>query len=221
MSIRSNPVITYYKCLGLCLLFSTPIIGAFFIINSELNKLTNYFYEILYMNTESIKQATKIQASEDTLLTPTIVEQQKTIQISPRSNPAVLLKIDSVSIEGTIVHGSNGEELLKRNFWHFPASAYPSEQGLSVIFGHRRAHLPPKKNTFYNLDKLKEGDIINIKLENEVWVEYIVINSEIVNPETLQDILNEQTDKYLLKLITCTPLGTDKQRLIVTAEKII
>ena len=77
------------------------------------------------------------------------------------------------------------------------------------------------KYTFYNLDKVKKGDIIKIKLEDEVLVEYTVINSEIVNPEALQDILNEQTDKYLLKLITCTPLGTDKQRLIVTAEKTI
>ena len=48
---------------------------------------------------------------------------------------------------------------------------------------------------------------------------YRVIKKEVVDPTNVAALVVE-TDKPLLTLVTCTPLGTSKYRLLVTAEQI-
>jgi len=96
-----------------------------------------------------------------------------------------------------------------------PWFGYP---GLSAIAGHRQWGLDPK--VFANLDKLEIGD--KILVDN---ISYSVQQKLVVYPNdlyTTYDQLNEQFyEKNIaaLMLITCTPYGTDLQRLLVVAQQ--
>ena len=48
---------------------------------------------------------------------------------------------------------------------------------------------------------------------------YRVVKKEVVEPTNVAALVVE-TDKPLLTLVTCTPLGTSRYRLLVTAEQI-
>jgi len=186
--------------------------------NFDTDKLFQDFSSI-FTQGESSSYNFEIPAGEDDILTSSVKESTETANVNHSGVQAELIIIDSADIEGPIVYGADGEELLRQGFWLHPATVYPGEQGISVIFGHRRYHLPPAKDTFYNLDKAQIGDRIEIKLKDSTWLEYTVITIKIEDPTNLETIVNEKTDRYILKLITCHPLGTDQQRLIVTAEK--
>ena len=119
---------------------------------------------------------------------------------------------------GPIVYGQDGDEMMRQGFWHFPGTVMPGEKGTSVLFGHRRYHVPPDKDTFYNLDKIQVGDIMEVQLEDNTWLTYKVISTVVVQPDDFA-ILQSGLD-YHLKLVTCTPLGSWTHRLVVTGELI-
>lgn len=132
------------------------------------------------------------------------------------------ITIDTINIEGEIVQG---ESSLRMNdgFWHFPTTSFPGEKGNSVIIGHRFLHLPPRKDTFFNLEDIKIGQNIVItqntdsnKPEEKEFFNYIVTETKIVQPNDISVI--QQTDDYRLTLITCTPLWTSEKRFVVVAK---
>lgn len=132
------------------------------------------------------------------------------------------IRIDTINIEGEIVQG---ESSLRMNdgFWHFPTSSLPGEKGNSVIIGHRFLHLPPRKDTFFNLEDIKIGENIIIsqntdpnRPEEEEHLNYIVTETKIVEPNDLSVI--QQAGDYRLTLITCTPLWTSEKRFVVIAK---
>ena len=124
------------------------------------------------------------------------------------------IQIDTVNILGYISEGETSDAMMK-GFWHFPTSAYPGQEGNTVIIGHRFQYIPPAKNTFFNLDKVKVGDSIKIIEDNGEYT-YIVTNISIVQPNDIS-ILKETND-YRLTLVTCTPLWTSDERLVITAK---
>lgn len=132
------------------------------------------------------------------------------------------INIETINIEGEIVQG---ESSLRMNdgFWHFPTTSFPGEKGNSVIIGHRFLHLPPRKDTFFNLEDIKIGETIVISQntdpnnpEEEEYLNYIVTETKIVEPNDMSVI--QQTDDYRLTLITCTPLWTSEKRFVVIAK---
>jgi len=124
------------------------------------------------------------------------------------------LSIDTANISGRISEGTNSEAMML-GFWHFPTSVYPGQKGNVVVIGHRFQYLPPARNTFFNLDKVRVGDRINIT-QNEGSYTYIVTDIQIVEPNDISIL--QETDDYRLSLITCTPLWTSEQRLVITAK---
>jgi sortase A len=124
------------------------------------------------------------------------------------------LEVDSADIFGRVSEGVNSDAMMK-GFWHFPTSAYPGEKGNVVIIGHRFQYVPPAKNTFFNLDKIKVGDDIKIT-EDQGEYTYIVTDINIVEPNDISIL--KSTDDYRLTLVTCTPLWTSNQRLVITAK---
>jgi sortase A len=124
------------------------------------------------------------------------------------------LYIDSINVEGNIFQGVDSHTMDK-GFWHFPASVYPGQQGNSVIISHRYLHIPPAKDTFYNLDKVRKGDSILIEQEDNKYT-YIVSEVKVVEKNDVS-VLQDSLD-YQITLITCTPLWTSKQRLAVIGK---
>ena len=101
------------------------------------------------------------------------------------------------------------------------ASAYPGEIGNTVITGHSAGDIYSSnqyKYIFSGLERLEDGDLIYINY-NSVRYTYQVIKKEVVEPTNVAALV-VNTDKPLLTLVTCTPLGTSRYRLLVTAEQI-
>lgn len=124
------------------------------------------------------------------------------------------LSIPTNNIEGSIVTGNSANE-MNRGFWHYPNSGTLSDNKNIVIFGHRYLYVPPAKNTFYNLNLVEVGTKIEIKSDLGTW-SYIVIDKKIID-KTDTSILNLKPQKLLI-LVTCHPLWTSKQRLVIIAK---
>ena len=101
------------------------------------------------------------------------------------------------------------------------ASAYPGEVGNFVITGHSAGDVYSSnryKYIFSGLERLEDGDLIYVNY-NSVRYTYRVIKKQIVDPSNVAALVMD-TNKPLLTLVTCTPLGTSRNRLLVTAEQI-
>lgn len=101
------------------------------------------------------------------------------------------------------------------------ASAYPGEVGNFVITGHSAGDIyssNPYKYIFSGLERLEDGDLIYVNY-NSVRYTYQVIKKQVVEPSNVASLIME-TNKPLITLVTCTPLGTSRYRLLVTGEQI-
>lgn len=101
------------------------------------------------------------------------------------------------------------------------ASAYPGEIGNFVITGHSAGDVyssNPYKYIFSGLERLEDGDLIYVNYES-VRYTYKVIKKQVVEPTNVA-ALTVGTDKPLITLVTCTPLGTSRYRLLITGEQI-
>lgn len=130
------------------------------------------------------------------------------------------LKIETLNIQDKILQGKSSLR-MNDGFWHFPTSVFPGEKGNVVVIGHRFLHLPPRKDTLFNLEDIKIGEKIIISQTEENTgqtnsLTYIVVEIKEVQPNDVSVIQEEQD--YRLTLITCTPLWTSEKRLVVIAK---
>ena len=101
------------------------------------------------------------------------------------------------------------------------ADAYPGQIGNLIISGHSAGDVYSNnqyKFIFSGLERLSPNDTLYINY-NSTRFTYSVKDSEIVEPTDLA-ALTKPTDKPMLTLVTCTPLGTSRYRLLVHAEQI-
>lgn len=107
---------------------------------------------------------------------------------------------------------------------HFPipgANSHPGEVGNTVLAGHSSNDLfeaGDYKFIFAQLEKLSVGDSIYANYQGKRYT-YVVTKMEVVKPNEVNKLIYP-TDKPVLTLITCTPLGTALNRLLVTAEQV-
>lgn len=90
-------------------------------------------------------------------------------------------------------------------------------KGDTVLYGHRTLQGSP----FLRLDALKKGDVVTVEWPGIGEVNYTVNKSEIIDPTNFLD-LNEShvndVNNQELYLVTCHPIGSSAQRLVVTAD---
>lgn len=101
------------------------------------------------------------------------------------------------------------------------ANSRPGEIGNTVISGHSSNDIfdaGDYKFVFAQLDKLERGDTIYANYKGTRYT-YSITKTEVVKPSEVNKLIYK-TDKPILTLITCTPLGTALNRLLVTAEQI-
>ncbi len=101
------------------------------------------------------------------------------------------------------------------------ASSHPGEMGNTVIAGHSSNDLFDSgdyKFIFAQLDKLEPGDTIYANYKSKRYT-YIVTKKEVVKPKDVNKLVYNPP-KPTLTLITCTPLGTATNRLLITAEQV-
>jgi sortase A len=101
------------------------------------------------------------------------------------------------------------------------ASSHPGQIGNTVIAGHSSNDLLDTgdyKFIFAQLDKLEIGDTIYANYQSKRYT-YTVTKKEVVKPSEVSKLVYP-TDKPILTVLTCTPLGTAINRLLVTAEQV-
>ena len=115
-------------------------------------------------------------------------------------------------------------DAMQKGVAHFAipgANSHPGEIGNTVLSGHSSNDLfdpGDYKFIFAQLDKLEKGDTIYANYQGKRYT-YVVTKKEVVKPTEVSKLVY-QTSVPVLTLITCTPLGTSLNRLLVTAEQI-
>lgn len=99
---------------------------------------------------------------------------------------------------------------LSQGVLHDPTSYNPLS-GDVMLFGHRTLQGSP----FLRLNELSVGDEILLEWPGIGELKYTVVNSKIV-PDTY--VLTPQQGGNLLYLITCDPIGSTANRLIIEGE---
>lgn len=127
------------------------------------------------------------------------------------------IRIPSIDVDLPIYHGTSEETLLK-GAGHLEGTSLPvgGDSTRTVITAHRGL---PEATLFNNLDQVKEGDTFTLEVFGEVLT-YRVFFTQVVEPQDSQAVLVEP-GRDLATLITCTPLGVNSHRILVTGERII
>ena len=101
------------------------------------------------------------------------------------------------------------------------ASAYPGEPGNFVITGHSAGDVYNSnkyKFIFSGLERMEDGDLIYVNYES-VRYTYRVTGRTVIDPSNVAALVIGD-DTPMLTLVTCTPLGTSRYRLLLFAEQI-
>ncbi len=158
---------------------------------------------------------------------------QKNIIIDPNANIAVPTEskiiIPKINVDVPVIYdiGNDYNSLMgamAKGVAQFAipgASSHPGEIGNTVISGHSSNDLFDQgdyKFIFAQLEQLNVGDTIYANYKSKRYT-YTVTKKEVVPPNDVSKLVYPTT-KPILTLITCTPIGTSLNRLLVTAEQI-
>ncbi|EGT0689468.1 class D sortase (plasmid) [Clostridium perfringens] len=126
---------------------------------------------------------------------------------SKRANVIGILEIKSIGLKAPIVLG---EENLDYVVAKYRSSANFGQAGNVILAGHNNM----KGSIFKSLYKVKIGDIIEIKTDNNIY-KYKLTERVIVNPSD-SSLLTQDISKKEITLITC--INRAKERLILKGK---
>lgn len=126
---------------------------------------------------------------------------------SKRTNVIGILEIKSIGLKAPIV---DGEENLDYVVAKYRSSANFGQAGNIILAGHNNM----KGSIFKNLYKVKIGDIIEIKTDNNIY-KYKLTERVIVNPSD-SSLLTKNISEKEITLITC--INRAKERLILKGK---
>lgn len=109
---------------------------------------------------------------------------------------------------------------LKDGVVRYPGTAQPGQIGNVFVTGHSSYYLwdPGRyKDVFALLHNVEVGDTVTV-FYNQNRYDYIIEEKKVVSPTDV-DVLAQTNDKRLT-LMTCTPIGTALNRLILVAKQI-
>lgn len=132
--------------------------------------------------------------------------------------------IPTLSIKAPIIYTESTDNAkiafdLRSGVVHYGSTAMPGQKGNVVIFGHSSglAWAPGDyKFIFTNLEKIKVNQQIVIDYLGVRYL-YEVTDTKTVIPTDLSVL--KSNGKAELSLITCTPVGTSKNRFVVQAKQ--
>jgi LPXTG-site transpeptidase (sortase) family protein len=148
------------------------------------------------------------------------------IEATSPDKDSVKLLIPKINVDAPIVYDEPSfadwkvQTALRRGPVHFGTTALPGQAGNMVVVGHSSgvAWAPGDyKFVFTLLDKLTVGDRILLDYKGTRYI-YKVSETKVVKPSDLSVV--QSTTKPQLTLITCTPVGTSTNRLVVIAKQV-
>lgn len=124
--------------------------------------------------------------------------------------PLGRLTIPAIGVDVIMVQGADGKD-LREGPGHWPETPLPGGGGNFVVSGHRTTYGAP----FFSLDKLVEGDVIELALPYAA-ARYEVTRTIIVLPTEVEVVAQRGVEE--LSLTTCNPIYSARQRLVVQAR---
>lgn len=126
------------------------------------------------------------------------------------------IKIPSINVDLPIYHGTS-DETLEAGVGHLQGTHLPvgGDNTRTVLTAHRGlAHA----DMFTHLDQVELGDTFSVEVFGEVFV-YKVFDAKVVQPEETEAI-RVVPGRDLATLVTCTPLGVNTHRILLTGERV-
>lgn len=149
------------------------------------------------------------------------VEQPTAQELSLSNNHIIIKKLD---LDVPIVWDSPEDKFLENlqfGVAHYKGTAKSGEEGNVFIAGHSSSYWwqrGPYSAIFSVIGRLEPGDEILITYNNKVFV-YQVTEKFVVKPSQIE--VMQPTETPILTLMTCTPIGTAINRLIIRADQVI
>lgn len=148
--------------------------------------------------------------------------------VYPDDNRIVLPRIGKNVPLVSVPNNKNWKELestiqkgLQNGVVVHPVSRTPGNMGNLFLTGHSSYYAWDNgryKDVFALLHEVEEGDEAIVYWEGKKYT-YLLEKSRII-PPTEVSVLKQPNDKSIITLMTCTPVGTNKNRLIWTGELI-
>ncbi len=126
------------------------------------------------------------------------------------------IRYERAEIDLPVYHGTSDSTLL-RGIGHLQGTSLPVG-GIgtrAVLTGHRGL---ADATMFTHLDRAQLGDQFTLEVLGEALV-YRVVDIQIIEPEDTEALLPDP-DRDMVTLVTCTPLGVNTQRILVTGERV-
>ena len=195
--------ITVYKTILAMLVITALVLGTFIIKKYiEGNKIES--------NIQSVLQEIKKEKQSN----PNQIDVIKEIDEEIEGYKVVgIINIPKINIEYPILEKTN-KESLKLSITKFWGEKI-NQKGNVVLAGHNNLN----NKMFGKIDKLENGDIIELTDSQMVAVEYQVFDKYIIDPNDINCIFPVEENTREVTLITCT--NRDKNRLVVKAREII
>jgi sortase A len=140
------------------------------------------------------------------------------------SRPA-RLTVPKLQIQAPIVWTEDPvkfDEDLTKGVVHYPGTALPGESGVVYISGHSSDYFwknHPYRQIFARINSLEPGDDIFVEVygkDGKVYnFKYRVVSENVYSPDDQRQFTDSGAK---LNLSTCWPIGTQKDRYIVSAE---
>jgi len=126
------------------------------------------------------------------------------------------IKIPRIALDLPIYHGTS-DSVLQRGIGHLEGTALPvgGADTHAVLTGHRGL---AASELFTNLDQMRVGDDFTVETFGEVLT-YRVVTTQVVEPDETRTLYPRRGED-LVTLVTCTPLGINSHRILVTAERV-
>lgn len=127
------------------------------------------------------------------------------------------LRIPKIEVDLPVFHGT-GEDVLREGIGHIEGTSLPvgGPSTHAVLTGHRGL---AEAVILSNLDQIVEGDTFTVETFGDVMT-YEVLSTAVVEPHETQT-LYPQPGRDLVTLVTCTPIGVNSHRILVTGERIV
>lgn len=144
--------------------------------------------------------------------------------------PDPLITIPKLAVQAPVVYDlttldeSVVEGKLESGVVHYPirgANAVPGEVGNAVFLGHSANDVFAAGNykfVFLRLEQLQDGDYFYLNYNGKRYT-YIVTGRKVISPSQVSE-LAVATDKPIATLVTCVPVGTSTNRLLIFGEQI-
>lgn len=185
----------------------TPVIQ-----NSEVKDI-NYNFKVPEKNTNDA--SVNFESYTDAILSDAQLAGYGSGNDTPQINLQIV--IPKIGVNSPVLQGLGADDLLERGFWTYPGS-YTLGEGEVVMLCHRRYFGPYDPRSCWFLDKLSKGDEIIMKYA-ESTLKYEIVGVNVFEGDDPLIYSISGSDDYI-KIVTCTPLYSNSQRLVVLAKRV-